>query len=178
MSRLKSDIWKQLVEEAGVAELDAAATITVEQAEAELRAAGFDVAAERAKAAAFLDALERGATHAPAPPRVSRERRRPVLLWLAAATTVTVAGGALYAAMSRAPAPTPPPSPPTPTQVPSAVPDAVALRRQAAAACDAQQWDDCLADLDQARTLDPDGDAKPAMRALRARAIRAKDKPQ
>ena len=111
MSKLKSDIWKQLVEEAGVAELDAAASITVEQTETELRAAGFDVAAERAKAAAFLDALESGAVAAPAPPRVLSERRRPVLPWLAAAAAVTVAGGALYAAMSRAPAP-PSPDPP------------------------------------------------------------------
>jgi len=185
MSKLKSDIWKQLVEEAGVAEIDAAASITVEQAEAELAAAGFDVAAERAKAGAFLDALESGAAPAdakaapsPSRPHVPRGRRRPVLLWLAAVAAVTVAGGALYAALSQPPPRTPAPRP-TPDPVPSAVPNPVLLRRQAADACDAQQWGECLADLDEARAVDPDGDAKPAMKALRARAMRGgSDKPQ
>ena len=61
MSKPKSDLWKRLVAEAGAEEDDAigrAASVAVKQAEAELTGAGFDVPAERAKAAAFLDALE------------------------------------------------------------------------------------------------------------------------
>jgi len=60
MSKRKSDLWKQLVAEAAEAEIDAAASISVEQAEKDLAAWGFDVAAERAKAEAFLVALEGG----------------------------------------------------------------------------------------------------------------------
>jgi len=55
--RKPGDLWKKLVEEAGEDEIERAAKISVEQAEKELAAAGFDVAAERAKAEAFLDAL-------------------------------------------------------------------------------------------------------------------------
>jgi hypothetical protein len=58
MSKRKSDLWKQLVAEAAEAEIDAAASISVEQAEKDLAAWGFDVAAERAKAEAFLVELE------------------------------------------------------------------------------------------------------------------------
>ena len=100
MSTLESDLWKQLLAEAGEAEIDATASVTVKEAEAELTAAGFDVAAERAKASAFLDALEDGtldtepqAPHSGAavavaqdPPPVHRTRRqRPVVFWLGAA---------------------------------------------------------------------------------------------
>ena len=58
MSKRKADLWKQLVAEAAEAEIDAAASISVEQAEKDLAAWGFDVAAERAKAEAFLAELE------------------------------------------------------------------------------------------------------------------------
>jgi len=51
-------LWKRLVEEAAEAEIEAAANVSVEQAEKELAEAGFDVAAERAKAEAFLLELE------------------------------------------------------------------------------------------------------------------------
>ena len=207
MSKLESDLWKQLVAEAGAEEDDAitrAASLAVKEAEAELTAAGFDVPAERAKAAAFLEALENGTLDAepeaslpdpppsaatavaqdPTPhvstyPQPHRRRDRPVVLWVAIAATIVVAAGALYAALGQppmpGPAPTPPlPSPSAPAPVPSAFPDLVAaadLRHQAAAACDAQQWSVCLAQLDQARAADPDGDEAGAVTALRKRAI-------
>ena len=204
MSKLKSDLWKQLVAEAGVAEEDAiarAASVSVKEAEEELAAAGFDVAAERAKASAFLHALESGTLEtdpdAPVPepppsaavavaqvaPRVPtrprRERQRPVVLWIAAVATAAVAGGALYVALHQPPTPEatpepPPPSPSNPTPRPTSAPDLVAaaeLRRQAAAACDAKQWSVCLAKLDLARAVDPDGDDAPAVKPLRERAI-------
>jgi hypothetical protein len=61
-TRTAADLWEQLVDEAGEELIERAANVSVEQAERELRAAGFDVRAERARAEAFLEALERGAT--------------------------------------------------------------------------------------------------------------------
>jgi len=58
MKKRKAALWKRLVEEAAEAEIDAAANVSVEQAEKDLAAWGFDVAAERAKAEAFLVELE------------------------------------------------------------------------------------------------------------------------
>jgi hypothetical protein len=52
------EIWRQLVDEAGEDEIDRAASVTVAQAEKDLADAGFDVAAERARAAALLRTLE------------------------------------------------------------------------------------------------------------------------
>jgi hypothetical protein len=203
MSKLESDLWRQLVAEAGVHEEDAiarAASVTVKQAEAELTAAGFDVAAERAKASAFLEALENGtlelAPEAEAPPPsaavavaqdappVRRKRDRPVVLWLAAAATVVVAGGALYAALTQPPTPGPTPRPPVPTTTAPFVPKlpelvaASDLRKQAAAACAAGDWSVCLAKLEQARTSDPDGDNAPSVKKLREQAIAGTLKPK
>ena len=215
-TKKKADLWREILDDAGEDEIEAAANVSVAQAEKELAAAGFDVAAERAKAEAFLVALERGGGEAAAPtsraakpgapvlevptsaafavaksplPHVTpADRRRPIAFWLAAAATVTVAGGALYAALSQPPAP--PPPPPSPLPAPSTSPsvrpvaaDLVAastLRRQVAAACDTRQWSRCLSLLDQARTADPAGDETPAMKTLRDQAIRgieAKPKP-
>jgi hypothetical protein len=58
--RTPENIWRQIVDEAGEDEIERAANVSVEEAERELAAAGFDVAAERAKAGAFLDRLESG----------------------------------------------------------------------------------------------------------------------
>ena len=44
-------IWQRLVDEAGEDAIEAAAAVSVAQAERDLAAAGFDVAAERAAAA-------------------------------------------------------------------------------------------------------------------------------
>jgi hypothetical protein len=192
------DLWKKLVDEAGEDEIDRAASVSVEQAEADLKAAGFDVAAERAKANAFLDALESGAQRSapreapqvtPPAARVAgekrRARRRPAFAWLAAAATLgAVAGGALVAALQQ-PTIVGAPRPPAPSTsvpvVPSAA-DLVAaadLRRQAAAACDTKQWSLCLADLDRARVADPGGDDAPAVKSLRDKAIaRIMQKPE
>jgi len=203
MPKLESDLWRQLVADAGVSEEDAiarAASVTVKQAEAELTAAGFDVAAERAKASAFLDALENGTldmgpeAEAPPPsaavavaqdaPPVRRKRDRPVVLWLAAAATVVVAGGAIYAALNQPPGPGPTPPPPVPTTsapTPPTLPELVAasdLRKQAAAACATADWSVCLAKLEQARTTDPDGDNAPAVKKLREQAIAGALKPK
>jgi hypothetical protein len=196
--RKHTDLWEKLVDEAGEDEIDRAASVRVEQAEADLKAAGFDVAAERAKAHAFLDALESGAPlrgpgvapqvtppSARAADEKPRARPRPSLAWLAAAAMLgAVAGGALVAALLQPPTPEATPRPPGPSTsvlvVPSAadLAAAAALRRKAAAACDAKQWSLCLADLDKARAADPDDDDAPAVKSLRDKAIAGIEKPE
>jgi hypothetical protein len=56
--RSPQSLWKELVDEAGEDAIEAAAAVSVAQAERDLAAAGFDVAAERAAALAWLDELE------------------------------------------------------------------------------------------------------------------------
>jgi hypothetical protein len=58
-------LWAALVDEAGEELIEQAASVSVAQAEAELRAAGFDVAEERARAEAFLRSLEGAAEEQP-----------------------------------------------------------------------------------------------------------------
>jgi len=198
MSQRESNLWKHLVDEVGEEEIERAASVSVQQAEAELTAAGFDVPAERAKASAFLDALAGGESveepkspvvavaEAPAPAAVRREpsRPRPAAVWLAVAAA-TVAGGALYAGLHPPSAPTAGPAQPPHTTPPPFQPTlpalvtAADLRRQAAAACDAARWSECLAHLDAARTADPDGDDAPTVKAMRERALReVREKPK
>jgi len=195
----KSELWKQLVAEVGDEEVERAASMTVAEAEAELKAAGFDVAAERAKAEAFLEALEKGrldtaprdapsdvppegrpAIARDAPPRRARreDRRGPpsAVVLLGTAVVAAAAGAALYASTHKPPeaiAPAPPPS--TALFVPSIPPPDLAAaaeqRRLAAAGCDAQQWAECLAYLEEASAIDPTGDDTPAVKKLRDKAV-------
>lgn len=51
-------LWQRLVDEAGEDLIERAAAVSVAQAEKDLAAAGFDVAAERARAVARIVALE------------------------------------------------------------------------------------------------------------------------
>ena len=107
--------------------------------------------------------------------RPGRRRPRPLVMWLAAAATLAVGGSAIaYVALH-------PPAPeaigPVPDESASANHAAAAdLRRQALAACNAQRWIACQANLDRAKALDPDGDRTPEIKALRQRAFR-RDKP-
>jgi hypothetical protein len=59
-SRSPEALWQQLVDEAGEDAIEAAAAVSVAQAERDLADAGFDVTAERAAAVARIDALESG----------------------------------------------------------------------------------------------------------------------
>lgn len=178
-----ADLWEKLVDETGDDEIDRAASVNVDQAEADLKAAGFDVAAERAKANAFLDAL--GSAEGAPPerrPRAADEKRqrrprRPSVAWLAAAATVGgMAGGGLVATLGQGAIvyQAPPEVPSTSVPFVSSAADlvtAVGLRRKASAACDAKQWGLCLADLDKAGAVDPGGDDAPAVKSLRDKAI-------
>lgn len=132
-------------------------------------------AAERAPTSAVV-AIARP-QHRPEPGHRRRPRTALVLL---IAATAAAAAGATYVAMHHEPAPAPssaPPHEPAPAPSPtaSAVPDLVAAatwRDKAVAACDAKDFETCLADLDIARALDPDGDDSPLVRRTRDRAIK------
>jgi hypothetical protein len=146
--RNPQDVWKQLVAEAGEDEVDGAANVSVAQADAELREAGFDVQAERARANALLDDLSgegavRGPSRDPATDEPASEPNAWVTrapsphqhapprwgLLLAATLAAATAGGILYAVGHRPKpndkpvdvpqsAPTAPTPPPPPTWTP------------------------------------------------------------
>ena len=173
------ETWRELVDEAGEAEIEKAAQVSVAQAEKELAAAGFDVAAERAKGEAFLADIEAGrpvsgltATAAPPkPPGVAEvipmahaktagaaapsRPRMNRMWWLAAAAAAAVVVGAIAI--------------PTANVVVSASPKehADALRREATAACKARRYAECEKQLDEARALDPDGEQAADVKAQR-----------
>ena len=56
--RSPESLWQKLVDEAGDDAVERAVAVSVAQAEKDLAAAGFDVAAERARAMARITALE------------------------------------------------------------------------------------------------------------------------
>lgn len=112
-TRDPADLWHELVAKAGEEETDGAASLSVAQAEGELQAAAFDVASERAKGKAFIDALIAGTATAngdaqppteptawvTGPPSArggSRSVRWSVLV-AAAIAAIATAGGVLYA---------------------------------------------------------------------------------
>jgi hypothetical protein len=171
-ARKHADLWSHLADEAAEDEIERAASVSVEQAEAELRAAGFDVAEERAKANAFLDALEggsRGPAVSETPPRSQRRRSgRPAVVWLAAAASIgAVAGGTLVSSVELPLVARSRPHKPSAAELASAA----QLRRDATIACGAKQWSVCLADLDKARAVDPDGDDAQVAKDLRGEAV-------
>jgi hypothetical protein len=188
-------LWQKLVDEAGEELIEQAAAVSVAQAEKELAEAGFDVAAERARAEAFLASLE-GAEEAEggvaeavaqeAPRRAGKtegKKARPAAVWVAAAAAAVAAGAAVTYVATR---PEEARSPATPPSTgPSAPPPEVAvaaaeLRRRAAAACEGGRADECVSLLDQAAARDPAGDTTPEVRRLREKAagIEAKPRPK
>jgi hypothetical protein len=200
MSAMKREalLWQKLVAEAGEELIEEAASVSVAQAEKDLAEAGFDVAAERARAEAFLASLEGVAAaeeavaqavpqEAPAslPERVAkgeRKKPRPAGVWVAAAAAAVAAGAAVtYVATHPGEAPTT--SPTTPPSTGTAAPSLAAaadLRRSAAAACEEGRADACVSLLDQAAAVDPAGDTAPEVQRLRkkAAAIEMKPKPR
>jgi hypothetical protein len=160
-------LWAELVDEAGEELIEQAASVSVAQAEADLRAAGFDVAEERARAEVFLRSLGGEATAAPAPAKKpNAKRRRPVVAWAAAAAAAAVGAAAVY--VETRPPMVAHPAPPASDDVEAAAD----LRHRAAVACDAGHPAECLSLLDQARDRDPAGDTAPEVARLRAKAER------
>jgi len=178
--RSAREVWNKLVDEAGEDEIERAASVSVDQATRKLEAAGFDLRDEDASADAFLTDLASGAleeraaakpAEAPKPaevPAPAPERRWPPMAWLAAAASFALGVGTTYALLPAAPG-VGTPSPYVPTA--ADLTKAVSLRGDAFTACDAQKWAACLADLDQARALDPSGDDEPRIKDARAKAI-------
>jgi hypothetical protein len=136
---------------------------------------------------ALADRHAREQAPAPAPPPRSRARRMsPVAI---AAVLVLGAGGivtllnsaAIVAYLKGEPiGPDRPWSPPSATATPQEL--AAAMRADAFAACDAQKWGECTRKLDEARRIDPAGEADPRVTAARKAVTDAakeyKDKPQ
>ncbi len=195
------ELWEELVLEAGEDEIEAAAAVTVADAEAYLTAHGFDVAAERAKGEAFLDDLAGRPVAVQASERVSelpperradsradrrtgRRRSLPSPVWIAAAATVAAGGAAAAAYVALHDEPVhdrAPPVPSVPVSVPSVPPPvpppdialAATLRQRAAAALDQHKPQEALQLLDEARDKDPEGDLTTEGMKLRERALNA-----
>jgi hypothetical protein len=169
--RRAEEVWQTMVDEAAEDEIDRAAATSVEQAEKDLAEAGFDLAAERARAAAFLAGLGVGQpksghvlrlvpTEKPviAVDQPSRTRTRwMVLLAAAAMGLAAVLAIPVLTSVSR----------PGPGSEESVKKEAAKLRHEAFAACDAHRSQECRGKLDQARALDPAGDADPEVQARR-----------
>jgi RNA polymerase sigma factor (sigma-70 family) len=104
--------------------------------------------------------------------RVSRLRRHFRERWAAAVAALAVLGLILLGILVlvvRLREPPPIAREPTPEHLP--VDQAYEIRREALAACDALEWQRCVAGLDRARSLDPLGDqAEPVQRAREAAA--------
>jgi hypothetical protein len=189
-------LWQKLLDEAGEELIEQAAAVSVAQAEKDLAAWGFDVAAERARAEAFLVSLETAvaeegvaeavAQEAPASQakragKGERKKPRSAAVWVAAAAAAVAAGAAVTYVATRPEeariVPTPPPST-GPVAPPPELVTAATLRHRATAACDEGRTDDCLSLLDQAAAKDPDGDTTPEVQRLRKKAAAIEAKPK
>ena len=177
-------------------EMDRVLAMTPEQRRAELEAAGFDLNELHAEADAWHEKMKQAGveerkkdlvTEARAKSLRPVSRRRPVVVGLlAAALGAAAVGGAAFAYVHWREAPPPAPSPPPPTvpePPPSSLPIAVratTLRRQGLDACAGHMWQRCVEDLDQARELDPAGDADDAVQSARQEAAKwlGPDKPR
>lgn len=116
--------------------------------------------------------------------RVSRMRRWMKEKWMAELAAVAMLGALALAAwwLLRRPSPEARDQPEPPEAIaperPAPLDRARVLRADALQACEKSEWRPCLDGLDQARALDPEGDAAPAIGAARAKALDAlQDKP-
>jgi hypothetical protein len=193
MAKTPEELWQQLVDEAGEEEIERAASISVAQAEKELAEAGFDVAAERARAEEFLrfrdkegsasaekSSTEKSRAEKPSAEKPSAEASGLRVRWRRPARVAAFAGAALAvfcAGMNgRALAAWIAGQPVQPGDVwlpwkPARTPwqHAVVLRMEALDACAKQDWDTCRRKLDEARVIDPAGEGSPSVQEARRR---------
>ncbi len=167
-TRTPEEILAAIEEQAADDEMESVLAMTPEQRRDELRAAGFDLDAGDAEA----DKVH-AATLGPASSVTAIRRRTPLrLVMIAAAAIALVLAAFTVMAVIRSRGETVA-SPnldldPVPSNVPPAreLREAVALRRQAAAACDQKNLPECVTRLEQARVLDPAGDTSQDAQAI------------
>ncbi len=109
--------------------------------------------------------------HDEGPPRAPHREHPQGFLWLAAGVLGLVASGGGAVVAERVAVEGPLRLVAREEPLPIELLAANDLRRDAEEASHAALWASCLAKLDEARQLDPAGDAEPAVRALRARAL-------
>jgi hypothetical protein len=181
--RTPDEIWSALEKEAGAGdEAERAGQGSVEDAIRKLAAAGVDVETEKAEARAVRTEIEREIAAREVASRARARSLRPKggrarIVWLVAAAVLVASAAAAYAQWAHRHPELPRLAPPAPTTAPPATSPgpssqliAADLRRQAFNACDAKRWSACLSLLDQAREVDPAGNADLQVQAARLRA--------
>jgi hypothetical protein len=169
-NRSPEDLLKVLAQEDRPDEVERrSAERSVAEVEGEGAAAGFDVEMEKAEARAWRENMERDAAiehPGRAPTSLSYIRslrptpRRSATPWVAAiAVAALLGGGFLSTLVWRRPPP-----------VAAANPGE--LRKAAVDACKAARWQECLQRFEEAKAVDPVGDADGEVQAARARAVR------
>jgi hypothetical protein len=173
--RTAAEVWQALetmeLDDAAEREMDRVAAMTPEEVRRELAEAGFDPEESRARGVELARAFaqQQAAPVVPAPAR-RRPSRRAVALLLAAAfgllAVVMWRRAENWIAHNRdRSAPDIGPDTPSPEWIAheKARARAIELRRGAQADCTSAHWEACLKGLDEARDLDPAGEADPTV---------------
>jgi hypothetical protein len=153
--RTASELLNDLEGAAVKAELDSVLALTPEERRRELQAAGFDLETVHAKSDALFASI------ASAPVTVLRPKRPR----LAVVLPVGLALAAAVALVIKAALPEPVPTAIPPDDTPAY--RAGAMRADARKSCKEHRWHECLAELDDAKALDPAGDDTPELKELR-----------
>ncbi len=149
-------------------EMDDVLAMTPEERRRELAAAGFDLAANDAKADALHAATQAAPTSTATVVPIRTRRALRVVALLAA--VFAIAGLVTILARRDPNVALPHPDTPSPSDEPTQAQRAAAeLRKQAAAACDAKKVEECVDRINEARDLDPAGDMSPEAKAIRER---------
>ena len=166
MKTQKRDLWSMMSPSDEELLAEALAKTDEEVAES-LIAKGYDLAKLDAELVGLIDRL---------PAR--KDSKRGFIAGAAAlASTAATLGSGIYAYVAATVAPVVTATAIVATAHSAAPPDAAeALREDASRACAVAQWEDCIEELDEARTLDPDGDAR--VEPMRQQAERALGKPE
>jgi hypothetical protein len=157
--------WRMVDEALDEEEDERISKLTEEELRAELERDAVRPFGPEPNADAFLARLDARAAQkarerAPAPGRPLW--RRPLV---AIPSALALAAGLALVAYAFRPGPIIGPDVYSPAEL-----QAMDLRDKARQACDASEWQKCLENLDQARTLDPSGDARQRTKELRATA--------
>jgi hypothetical protein len=196
--RTPAELWTAIERVADEAELARIDALGDEELDRELRQAGIDPDAaagvvkeglSRSRAPAPLGVTSAEARSQPAPsasrntpgPRGSRganEPRARAVRWVAWAAAAALVGAvALVLARRDDGVAQPAPADAAPRDPEAQRREAARLRAEASDACARSQWTRCEENLDQARALDPAGEADPSVARLRD-AVRAAARPR